>query len=131
MSAHKRSRKAFLVLSTVLSVAVLVLLGSQSFASAQDGGGAAQRCEALVLVDSQSADYGDFAQLIQPYLENFGVPYTVCDIATSALPADLGSYSLLIIGHRQLDLGGQLPHRRRAGRDHRRRQRGHGPGQLR
>ena len=106
MSAHKRSRKAFLVLSTLLSVALLVLLGSQSFASAQEGGGAAQRCEALVLVDSQSADYGDFAHLIQPYLENFGVPYTVCDIASSPLPADLDSYSLLIIGHRQLDLGG-------------------------
>ena len=61
------------------------------------------RADALVLVNSASASYADFQHFIQPYLDHFGVPYTVRDIATTALGADLQDYALLIIGHRQLD----------------------------
>ena len=35
------------------------------------------RTDALVLVNSTSAGYPDFAHFVQPYLDNFGVPYTV------------------------------------------------------
>jgi hypothetical protein len=41
--------------------------------------------------------------MIQPYLENFGVPYTVQDIATNAVTTDLTRCALLIVGHKQLD----------------------------
>jgi len=62
-----------------------------------------QRTDALVLVNHNSAYYLDFQQFIQPYLDHFGVPYTVLDIASSAVGADIGDYALIIIGHRSLD----------------------------
>ena len=60
---------------------------------------------AVVLVNSASAAYADYAHFIKPYLDHFGVPYTVLDIATAAVPATLGNNALIIIGHRQLDVG--------------------------
>ena len=44
---------------------------------------------AVVLVNSNSAAYGDFSHFIQPYLDHFGVPYTVLDIATTAVGSDV------------------------------------------
>src|SRR5690349_13568797 len=59
---------------------------------------------ALELVNSRSTDYGDFQHLDQPYLDNFGVPYTLQDISTNAPGTNLSRYALIIIGHKQLDL---------------------------
>jgi len=59
--------------------------------------------DAVVLVNSRSARYADFQQHLQPYLDNFGVPYAVQDIATNAIGTNLGYHSLIIVGHRQLD----------------------------
>jgi hypothetical protein len=59
--------------------------------------------DAVVLINSTSAKYLDFQRLIQPYLDNFGVPYTVQDIATNASTTNLPNYALVIIGHKQLD----------------------------
>jgi hypothetical protein len=59
--------------------------------------------DAIVLVNSASAKYLDFQRQIRPYLENFGVPYTVQDLATNASTTNLLNYALLIIGHKQLD----------------------------
>ena len=64
------------------------------------------RTDALVLVNSQSDAYSDFAHFVQPYLDNFGVPYTVLDVATTPVPANVGDYSLVIVGHRRLDVDG-------------------------
>ena len=60
--------------------------------------------DAVVLVNSASAKYSDFQRMIQPYLENFGVPYTVQNIATNGSTANLTNYALIIIGHKQLDI---------------------------
>lgn len=68
---------------------------------------AASNAGALVLVNSRSADYADFGNLIQPYLSEFGVPYEVWDIAAQP-PADVSNYALLIIGHRGLDVTGRF-----------------------
>jgi len=65
--------------------------------------GATTGADALVLVNSTSAKYLDFQHQIQPYLDNFGVPYTVQDIATNASTTNLPNCALLIIGHKQLD----------------------------
>jgi hypothetical protein len=65
--------------------------------------GATTGADAIVLVNSSSAKYLDFQRLIQPYLDNFGVPYTVQDIATNASTTNLLNCALLIIGHKQLD----------------------------
>ena len=64
------------------------------------------RADALVLVNSASPDYADFEHFIQPYLDNFGVPYTVLDIASTPIGADIADYAVIIVGHRQLDIGG-------------------------
>jgi hypothetical protein len=63
-----------------------------------------QRAEALVLVNSNSANYTDFQRYLQPYLNHFGVPYTVLDIATTAVSAATVDYAVILIGHRQLDV---------------------------
>lgn len=60
---------------------------------------------ALVLVNAQSTNYTDFQHYIQPYLDHFGVPYTLLDISTDAVTTNLNSYGVLIIGHRNLDSG--------------------------
>ena len=60
--------------------------------------------DAVVLVNSHSARYLDFQHFIQPYLDNFGVPYTVQDIATNAPGPGIGNYAVIIIGHNQLDI---------------------------
>jgi hypothetical protein len=56
---------------------------------------------ALVLVNSGSSFYPNYYNYIQPYLDNFGIPYEVCDIATTALP-DLTKYSIIIFGHQNV-----------------------------
>jgi hypothetical protein len=62
--------------------------------------------DAVVLVNSTSPAYLDFQQRLQPYLDNFGVPYTVLDISTNTPDANLSRYALIIIGHSQLDTNG-------------------------
>ena len=69
-------------------------------------GNGQDRADALVLVNSTSASYDDFQHYIQPYLDNFGVPYTVLDIATQTITSDVGDYAVIIVGHRQLDPDG-------------------------
>ena len=60
---------------------------------------------AIVLVNSRSAKYLDFQHFVQPYLDNFGVPYAVQDIAVTAVGTNIANYALIIIGHSQLDPG--------------------------
>ncbi len=59
--------------------------------------------DAVVLVNSSSAKYLDFKHSIQPYLDNFGIPYTVLDIASNTVGTNVGNYAVIIIGHCQLD----------------------------
>lgn len=59
--------------------------------------------EALVFVNSASARYTDFRIYIQPYLDNFGIPYKVLDIASEPVGSEIGEYSVIIVGHQQLD----------------------------
>lgn len=58
----------------------------------------------MVLVNSQAAEYSDFRHFLEPYLSQFGVPYEVRDLARERIGADLGTYALIIIGHRGLDV---------------------------
>ena len=55
------------------------------------------------MVNSQSAKFPDFQHFVQPYLGNFGVPYSVLDISSNAVGSTLTNYALIIIGHAQLD----------------------------
>ena len=83
---------SFWVSLSVLWLAVL----SGAAANANSAG-------AVVLVNSQSANYLDYVHFLQPYLGNFGVPYAVLDISSNAVNSSLTNYALIIIGHPQLD----------------------------
>ncbi len=63
---------------------------------------------ALVLVNSQSQSFSDFEHYIEPYLKNFGVAYTVVDLANENLTQDIERFDVIIIGHRSLDASGSL-----------------------
>lgn len=64
------------------------------------------RAEAMVMVNSASAEYADFQHFLQPYLNQFGIPYTLLDIATTPVETNIEEYALIIIGHRQFDTDG-------------------------
>jgi len=87
-----------LCLVTVLGTAVILGMGVPV-----QGQGLAVRAEAVVIVNSASANYQDFSWYVQPYLDHFGVPYTVLDIATTVVSAEIGDYALIVIGHKRLD----------------------------
>jgi hypothetical protein len=63
--------------------------------------------DATVLVNSASAYYQDFQHFIEPYLDNFGVPYVVQDVATNPVGTNISRTALIIIGHRQFDTNHQ------------------------
>jgi len=62
--------------------------------------------DAIVLVNSDSAYYADFQHYIQPYLDNFGIPYTVHDIASAPVTEEAVNRALIIVGHNGLDEAG-------------------------
>ena len=61
--------------------------------------------DALVIVNSASPGFTNFGHRIRPYLENFGVPYAVLDLASQPLESSIEGYPLLILGHKQLGDG--------------------------
>jgi len=90
----------------ILLIAGLLVGLLQGYTILAQGQSSTRRASALVLVNQSSGGYNDFTRYIQPYLDNFGVPYTTLNVATQALPADLGDYALIIIGHRSIDPDG-------------------------
>src|SRR5436190_17352411 len=58
---------------------------------------------AVALVNSASSKYADFQHFIQPYLDHFGVPYSVVDIRTNAAVINFNQYAIIIVGHGQID----------------------------
>ena len=98
MSTSHRTLRTTVLLAVAAALVILPVMVSPVSSQA-----ATLRADAVVLVNSASANYQDFVRYIQPYLDHFGVPYAVVDIAAASVPADLGSYALLIIGHSRLD----------------------------
>ena len=84
--------------------AVTGLIGCKIFTQPLEA--ATVGADAVVLVNSASGKYLDFQHYLQPYLDNFGVPYTIQDIATAGLGTNLGRYALIVIGHGELDTNG-------------------------
>ena len=64
--------------------------------------------DAVVLVNSTSPNHADFARYVKPYLDHFGIPYTVFDISSYPIPENIRDYAVIIIGHRQLDTAGLM-----------------------
>lgn len=57
--------------------------------------------KALILVNSSSSSYSDYVNYIRPYLDNFGIPYDVCNVRTDGLPS-LEDYAIIIFGHKNV-----------------------------
>ncbi|GAP13459.1 hypothetical protein LARV_01213 [Longilinea arvoryzae] len=103
-----RQNSRLLTVFSWLTIAVLcatAFFGSVQPARAQSS---ATRADAVVLVNSASPAYSDFQTLVQPYLDQFGVPYHIIDVSTTPVPADLSTYALIIIGHGRIDTSGTL-----------------------
>lgn len=87
--------------------ALLVLISSLlAVALSWPSSAYARSADAVVLVNSSSPDFGEFARYVQPYLDLFGVPYIVHDIGADPLTVDTVSRALIIIGHDGLDEAG-------------------------
>ena len=95
--SFRSRRKDFIFLLALAAGLVLAQMPAGSLRAATYG------ADAVVLVNSSSAKYLDFKHSIQPYLDNFGVPYTVLDIASNTVGTNVGNYAVIIIGHSQLD----------------------------
>ena len=98
-------REHHLILKSILVSIVFVFLFSLAAPTIPTlGDSHVTLSEALVLVNTNSPGHQDFIQYIQPYLDHFGVPYSIADISLEPLPANLSSYALIIVGHNQLDV---------------------------
>jgi hypothetical protein len=53
----------------------------------------------LVVIDSNSPEVMKAQQMLMPYLDHFGLPYSVLDVNKQELPASVGNCPLIIIGH--------------------------------
>jgi len=83
---------------------ISILIGLMTFLVFLQPAIASMGAGAVVLVNSQAMDFSEFRQNLEPYLIQFGVPYTVQDISQKPLGTDLQDYALVIIGHRGFDL---------------------------
>ncbi len=63
---------------------------------------------ALVLVNTGSPGYADFHARIVPYLETFGIPYTVLDVAEEDVTSAVEAFAVILVGHRGMDPEGEL-----------------------
>jgi len=61
---------------------------------------------ALVLVNSNSPSYSGFLTRTAPYLDNFGVPYAVLDLATGEVTNEVEAFAVILVGHVDLDPDG-------------------------
>jgi hypothetical protein len=60
-----------------MMVASAIMLTLSAAPSAAEAAMGSARADAVVIVNSASPSYPDFQHLIQPYLDHFGIPYTV------------------------------------------------------
>jgi hypothetical protein len=67
----------------------------------------------LVLLNTSSPDHHEATEYVLPYLDHFGIPYTLWDINRAPLSTGLAEYALVVIAHPQIDpRGHQLPRQR-------------------
>ena len=73
----------------------VILLLACSNLSRQDQ----QSLKALVIMNSGSREYFKGNEYLIPYLDHFGVPYLVCDLAGQDSLPDVSQYPLVILSH--------------------------------
>jgi hypothetical protein len=80
---------------------LIVLLALVLFPTASKS--ATVSADTVVLVNSASTRYLDFRNYLQPYLDHFGIPYSVLDVRTNEVGANIADYALIVVGHAQFD----------------------------
>ena len=61
--------------------------------------------KALIVVNSASSSYSDYVNYIKPYLDNFGIPYDVCNVSGTSLPS-FNDYAIIVFGHKNVYASG-------------------------
>ncbi len=84
----------------VLTILLGSLLPNAKPAAAQSS---TLRADALIIINTNSGGIIHYTQWIKPYLDYYGIPCTVWDLATNPTVPDFASYAVIIIGHDQLD----------------------------
>ncbi len=102
---HNSGRAKRPHLAVILCMGLLVGL-LQGFGILAQGQTQTRRAEAIVLVNQSSGTYSDFTRYIQPYLDHFGMAYSVVNVGAQPVPNNLGDYALIIIGHSSIDPSG-------------------------
>ena len=57
--------------------------------------------KALILVNSASSSYSNYTNYLKPYLDNFGIPYDVCNVNITSLPS-FNDYAIIVFGHKDV-----------------------------
>ncbi len=86
------------------SISLIVLLISL-FLLAGFGSIKEKSSNVLVIMNSSSPAYCKGKEYIIPYLEHFGLPYSTIDISGEKLPEKLEKYALIIVAHKQIEMG--------------------------
>jgi len=92
--------------STIFSVVFMTALSLSAIFSEYPyiaQGQTSMACDAVVIINSASDYVQDFYKYIKPYLDQFGIPYTVLDISTTPITAAVLQRALIIVGHKNLD----------------------------
>jgi hypothetical protein len=79
------------------------ILGMLVLCSAPPAPAGLSSADTVVLVNSASGRYWDFRSYVQPYLDHFGIPYSVVDIRTNEVGTNINGFALIVVGHAQLD----------------------------
>jgi len=108
MNRTQTTPKLALRVSLLMAIVATLLAVLPSFTPRSVRGATQTHARALVLVNTASVRYNDFTRYIRPYLDHFGMAYVTVDISTAAVPSDLASNALIIIGHRELDANRML-----------------------
>ena len=91
------------------TIIVIGILAGMSLLSAGSIGSAAEPSAAgtvsmnvLVLVNSDSPFARQGNEYVLPYLEHFGVPFTLADVSKQNVDFSLGQYAIVVISHPQI-----------------------------
>lgn len=80
--------------TVLMSIAFFILLAGISCSRSS-----MQNMNVLVVMNSSSAGYQKGKELLLPYLDHFGIPYLVYDIAGKSKMPDPAGHSLVILAH--------------------------------
>ncbi len=86
-------------------ITFILLLVSMILIGAANASAKAGSMDVLVLLNTNSPQVSKAKEKLLPYLDHFGVPYSVVDLGRQNLPASVVYYALVIVSHSRLAAG--------------------------